>query len=77
MEINNEIRRLKTKLKLFEEEGFNWVLHDIIEVTTDSIDCLPLNQAEKTRIIKGLKEYYLKQLEALLPPNNKQGKLEL
>jgi len=38
MEINNQIRRTKSKLDLFEQEGFNWFLTDLAqELDVDDI----------------------------------------
>ncbi len=73
MEINNEIRRIKAKLKLFEEEGFNWVIQDLID--TYGVGLIAME--EVGTITKSLKMHYLMQLEKLLPPDNKQGKLNI
>lgn len=64
-----EIRRLKIKLKLFEEEGFNWVLNDILDAKT------PWQSSAET--IEELRLEYLQKLKKLCPPDNKQGKLDI
>lgn len=72
MEVNNEIRRLRIKLKLFEEEGFNWVIADVIK------DVHEYHLSEiNPMYIKGLKQRYSRQLKKLIPSDNKQGKLEI
>jgi len=73
MEINNDIRRLKTKLKLIEEEGFSWVVGDMLDYDGNG----PLSIEETERVVKNLKLYYLKQLEKLSPKEHKQGKLDI
>jgi len=71
--VNNEIRRLKAKLKLFEEEGFNWVVGDIIAwYGQGMITCEDLEVT-----VKSLKQHYQRELQELLPKDIKQGKLEL
>lgn len=72
MEINNEIRRLRIKLKLFEQEGFNWVIGDIMDQYNGNG-----TSVDAPEMITSLKLQYLKQLEALLPKDNKQGELEI
>ena len=72
-EISNETRRLKAKLKLFEEEGFNWVVGDIIMFYGKGM----IYTEELEVSIKSLKQYYQRELQKLLPETSKQGKLEL
>lgn len=71
--ITNDIRRLKIKLKLFEQEGFSWVIGDLmqdmypIETTTEEIEY----------VVANMKSRYNRQLKELLPEELKQQKLEL
>lgn len=74
MEVNNEIRRLKIKLKLFEEEGFNWVVDDMFR---DNFGISTLGYDTSEEYLKEWKKKYLLQLKHMLPKDNKQGKLEL
>lgn len=72
METTNEIRRIKAKLKLFKEEGLNWLIADVIN------DVHEYHLSEiNSFYIKGLRKRYLKQLKKLLPPDMQQGKLNL
>ena len=73
MEINNEIRRLRIKLKLFEQEGFNWVMGDVIQ----DMASFDVSAEDIAHCIELQKKEYLRQLEALLPKDNKQGKLNI
>lgn len=69
MEMNNEIRRIKAKLKLFEEEGFSWLANDLLDAKTP--------WQENSEIIEEIRLELLEQLEKLSPPDIKQTKLEL
>lgn len=62
MSKQNEIRRVKTKLALFDIEGVNGLLYDMIDVITGPSTSL-LSQERKIRIVRSLKEKYLKYLE--------------
>lgn len=70
--VDNEIRRIKAKLKLFDMEGFNWVLMDLLEITTKDTSSEVMGA-----IIDNLKLEYLERLEFLIPKDSKQQKLEL
>lgn len=66
--MDNEIRRLKTKIYLFEQEGFNWVLGDLMKdfgVSDDDI---------VKKIVDMYKKYKI-QLDELEPKDSKQQKL--
>ena len=78
MEMNNEIRRIKAKLKLFEEEGFNWVVADIFDELINKIYFKKEDEeAGKLQFPEKLKQKYLEQLQKLSPPDIKQTKLEI
>jgi hypothetical protein len=74
MNLTNEIKRLRTKLKVFDIESSNQVMKDLIQFSEDygdSADCF--------MIIKHLKSKYEKELEELISKQEKykQGKLKL
>ncbi len=71
--VNNEIRRIKAKLKLLEEEGASWLIGDVIMWYGQGMICME----DLDVTIKSLKQYYLRELEKLLPPDIQQGKLNL
>ena len=64
--MTNETRRIKTKLKLFEQEGFTWAIGDILEQFCK--ECPP-----PEIVVESLKQYYLRQIEGI--PSSKQGEL--
>lgn len=70
--VQNDVRRIKAKLKLFEEEGFNWVVGDLIMYYGKGMQCAE----DLETIVKSLKQHYLRELESI-SPESKQGKLEL
>lgn len=65
MKINNEVRRLKAKLALFDDTNltaFHWVLLDIIDFSG-----IVLTKERKIELIAQLKEKYKKELEEIEP----------
>lgn len=76
--VNNEIRRIKAKLKLFEEEGFSWVVIDILDTLLNSIKYREqITDNDLEAFIENIRKGYLEQLQELLPPDIQQGKLNL
>lgn len=69
--INNNLKRVRKKLKLFDQEALNWLLSDFMNyIGKDDID-----DEEKKSIIEGFKQNLKRQEEALTPPEGKQQKL--
>lgn len=68
--INNELRRTKVKLALFEQEGIDWLLNDLLERAT-GID----EGMRKREIISNLKEQYQRYIKENSKKNGKQGNL--
>ena len=76
--MTNEIRRIKAKLKLFEEEGFSWVVIDILDTLLNSIKYREqITDNDLEAFIENIRKGYLEQLQELLPPDIQQGKLNL
>jgi phage-related protein len=57
----NEYRRTKKKLALFEQEALSWVLSDIMDEVTDI--CTPLDESVKATVIEHLRKKYQKYLD--------------
>lgn len=72
-EIQNELRRAKQKLFLFEMEALNWVLNDLITVCEEIDDNFICH--DKISTIKLLKDRYKQTVKGLTPKDNKQQKL--
>jgi len=75
MEIQNELRRVNKKIKLFEQEALNWVLSDLIEQIDKDIEGTGVPQNEKTKMINKLKRSYQKYIKDNTPGDSKQIKL--
>jgi hypothetical protein len=70
MKISNDLKRVRKKLKLFDQEALNWVLSDLL----GKIDH---NMSQKTKDfwIMALKVKYQAEAHQLTPPDPKQSKL--
>ena len=71
--VNNDIKRIKAKLKLFDVEGFSWALGDAVDMLVDG----GTNDGFKAEFVEILKSSYLRQLELLMPKEHKQSKLDI
>lgn len=77
MEIQNELRRAKQKLKLFDQEALNWVLFDLIDLIDKDIGEKddPVPEEEKIKFVDKLKKSYQKYIKDNTPTDPKQVKL--
>lgn len=77
MEVTNEIKRTRKKLKLLEnEEGVNWLLFDLIdEINKQMNEDEPVPESEKVKLIKQLTKKYQSFLKKNCPEDPKQTKI--
>lgn len=72
MEINNDLKRVKTKLKLFEQDGVYGLLLDLI----DEID-KEGEKGDKIMIIQKVRHAYLKFIRDNEKKDSKQLTIEI
>ncbi len=77
MEINNELRRVREKLKLWEEAGLTSLLSDLIQLINEDKEGGSGDWTEEGKqwLINQLKEKYKKYIRDNTEDNPKQQKL--
>lgn len=76
MEINNDLRRTKLKLKMLEEtEGLNWLLFDLIKQEVQKESSYVPDDEDCLEIVEELKKGYKEYIKDHSPKDKKQAKL--
>jgi hypothetical protein len=77
MKISNDLKRVRRKLKLFEKEGLNELLFDLIDLLAEEGEIVYsfMPTSEKRTYVGMLEARYQEEEKLLAPPDPKQSKL--